>query len=280
MFIDMNDAFWPLNETDRRKPSAFAPAVARTVRVLDALAASGAPLGVSEIARRVGMGKSSVHGIVMALVDERLLAEDGDSKRYVLGPHLAALGQSAAGALHLEAVREALSPIVAGTYFTAFFGHVEKGRVRIVAREDGTGELRLSAPVGSLVPLWAGALGKAWLSEQPEATWASHIRMLRDSLSYGEMARIQDEAMVNGAKWTMIHGYALDRGEYLEGVFAVAAAVQGTRGNHILWVVGMDEAVDDNVLAHLGESLVGAALTVFPANFGSADMADAMEVSA
>ena len=44
--------------------------------------------------------------------------------------------------------------------------------------------------------------------------------------------------------------------EYIKGVFGVAACVPETQGRELLWIVGMDAAVDDAELTRIGESLV------------------------
>ena len=256
MFIEMNDSFRPENEPRPAKGRSAAPGVARVVKVLNAVSRSAEPLGVSEIARRTELSKSSAFTIVTALVHESLLVENGNSRRYLLGPHLAILGRKAAVSIRLNAVAAVLEQVVAATHHTGFFGRQEAKNVRVIHREDGLGDLRLSAPVGSHVPLWAGALGKAWLSAQPELQWRTCVRALREQLSSRDRNRVNEETMVCGARAALRTGYALDRGEYIKGVFGVAACVRETQGRELLWIVGMDAAVDDPELTRIGESLV------------------------
>jgi DNA-binding IclR family transcriptional regulator len=212
MFIEMNDSFRPGNEPRPAEGRSAAPSVARAVKVLNALSRSAEPLGVSEIARRTQLSKSSAFAIVTALVDESLLVETGNSRRYLLGPHLAILGRRAAVSIRLNAVAAVLEQVVAATQHTGFFGRQEEKNVRVIHREDGLGDLRLSAPIGSHVPLWAGALAKAWLSAQPELQWRTCIRALREQLSSRDRDRVNEEAIACGARAALHAGYALDRG--------------------------------------------------------------------
>jgi DNA-binding IclR family transcriptional regulator len=71
------------------------PPIRRAVAVLTELARTPEEqLSLSEIARRVGLGKSSCQGILQALVEDGLLVR-GDHLRYRLGPRLIHLGEAA-----------------------------------------------------------------------------------------------------------------------------------------------------------------------------------------
>jgi DNA-binding IclR family transcriptional regulator len=66
--------------------------VTKSVRVLVAVAASRGSVGISEIARRAGPSKSTVHTLVSALAQEGLLARAEEGKGYLRGPLLVELG--------------------------------------------------------------------------------------------------------------------------------------------------------------------------------------------
>ena len=58
--------------------------VAKTLRVLEAFSYAEPVLGVSEIARKLGMGKSSVHRALSTLLEHGYVAKTADD-RYRLG---------------------------------------------------------------------------------------------------------------------------------------------------------------------------------------------------
>jgi DNA-binding IclR family transcriptional regulator len=90
--------------------------------------------------------------------------------------------------------RPVLSRLAEDTGETAFLGQARGGRVAIVDEVLGQGAPVISVPAGSHVPASAGAIGRVLAGER----------------------------------------VAIDRGEYLEGVNAVAAAVPGG----LVWVAG------------------------------------------
>ena len=165
------------------------PAVDRSFRILDLLSRSPAPLGTSEVARRLRLAKSTVHGLLRSL--EAVGAVEEVHQRYRLGPAVERL--AATGDLRRR-WRPVLQRLSRETGETVFLGQARGGRVAIVDEVLGQGAPIVSVPAGSSVPATAGAVGRVLAGER----------------------------------------VAIDRGEYLEGVNAVAAAVPGG----LVWVAG------------------------------------------
>ena len=165
------------------------PAVERTFRILDLLSRSPAPMGTSEVARRLRLAKSTVHGLLRSL--EAVGAVEQVHRRYRLGPAVDRL--AATGDLRRR-WRPVLQRLAHETGETAVLGQARGGRVAIVDEVLGQGAPVISGPAGSYVPATAGAVGRVLSGER----------------------------------------VALDHGEYLEGVNAVAAAVPGG----LVWVAG------------------------------------------
>ena len=165
------------------------PAVDRSFRILDLLSRSPTPMGTSEVARRLRLAKSTVHGLLRSL--EAVGAVEQVHRRYRLGPAVDRL--AATGDLRRR-WRPVLQRLASETGETAFLGQARGGRVAIVDEVLGQGAPVISGPAGSYVPATAGAVGRVLAGER----------------------------------------VALDHGEYLEGVNAVAAAVPGG----VVWVAG------------------------------------------
>ena len=65
--------------------------------MLNLLGASpGRPLGLTEVARRIGISKGSAHALVTTLVEAGYLVRHPADKTYALGPAVVALGRAAA----------------------------------------------------------------------------------------------------------------------------------------------------------------------------------------
>src|SRR2546423_8569437 len=67
--------------------------VRNAARVLRAFSRAGQELGITELARHLGLGKSTVHRLVTTLTAERLLERGSTPGRYRLGLGLYELGR-------------------------------------------------------------------------------------------------------------------------------------------------------------------------------------------
>ena len=62
-----------------------APSVKKAFQILGLLADNPHSMGISELAKRMGISKGTVHGITAALEDLGAIIRDPDTKRYTLG---------------------------------------------------------------------------------------------------------------------------------------------------------------------------------------------------
>src|SRR5205814_4058723 len=62
--------------------------VDRAIRILKALGERPGRLGVSDLSKRLGLAKGTVHGLLRTLQDHGLVEQHADSDKYQLGPEL------------------------------------------------------------------------------------------------------------------------------------------------------------------------------------------------
>jgi DNA-binding IclR family transcriptional regulator len=226
------------------------PAVVKAFRLLDILSASNEPLGVSELARRLGMGKSTIHGLVTTLQYFGAIEAVEGTKRYRLGPGLHALAMRAAGKADLrQRARPVLERLVEATGQTSFLGVVGDDEIAIIDVVHGKPAMSVSARIGSTIPLLAGAVGKAVLAAWDEARRDAFLRRT-------ELPKFTPHTIVDPAKYARVveetreRGAALDIDEYVDGVRAAAAPIVG--GDHqlqgVLWIAGFARHIDDAAL--------------------------------
>jgi len=229
------------------RANASVPAVAKAFAVLDLLSAVPEPLGVSEIARRLGLGKSTVHGLVTALHELGMLERANGAKRYRVGRGLQALALRSVSRHDVRSVaRPFLERLAAETEQTAFLGIVGTDHVTILDLVHGRPAMSVSAPVGSAIPLLAGAVGKAvlagWDRERRETFLAKTVlpkfthRTITERRAY--------ERAVDGVTK---RGAALDVDEYVDGMRAAAAPVVAPSGElaAVIWVAGFARHIGD-----------------------------------
>lgn len=131
------------------------------------------PMGVSDLAREVGMNLSTAHRLVMALTAHGLLRRDGDG--------LFHLGRRFTTSSLAEVGRPVLAQLRADTGESAQIW-VRRGDLRVVvASVESEMELRTVLPVGAQLPLSEGGSAAIVLSddftgsEDPALDWAESV---------------------------------------------------------------------------------------------------------
>lgn len=232
---------------------ALVPAVAKAFRVLEVLSTAEEPLGVSQLARRLSLGKSTVHGLLNTLEALGMIESPNGLKRYRVGRGLHALASRSLGRHDLrELARQSLERLAAQTEQTSFLGIPSDGQVTILDLVHGRPTMSISAPIGSSIPLMAGAVGKAilgaWDSQEREAFLAS--ARLRPFTSN----TITDpDRMRQAAEEAASAGAAIDVDEYVDGMRAAAAPIFGPPKQlvAVIWVAGFSRHVDREQLTEI-----------------------------
>lgn len=142
--------------------------VEKAVDLLFQLHGHAQPLGVSALGRALGMPKSSVHRLLLALSRKGLVERD-ERGRYRPGLGLVALG---AGVLERDplvaSAREVLPHAVEQVGETFFVVAAQAGVLRVLDKAEGAGFLRAAPHIGSAVPVHCTAVGRLHLAHLPE----------------------------------------------------------------------------------------------------------------
>jgi DNA-binding IclR family transcriptional regulator len=202
-----------------------APAVTRAATILAVLAErDGEPAGPSELARRLGLPKSSIANICAALADAGLVRRVGTG--FALGRRLAELGGAyLAGIDQVQEFHEASLRLPAGSDETVQLAVLDGLEMTYLARHDGRQPVRLSSGVGRRLPATCTATGKAALAsldnmelERRLAGVTALPALTRNS------HRTVDELLADLVE-VRRRGYAIDDEETVEGVVCYAVMI-------------------------------------------------------
>ncbi|RCG24711.1 IclR family transcriptional regulator [Streptomyces diacarni] len=126
-------------------------------------------LGVSRIARELGLSKAVVHRILQTLVARGMVTLDHTSRLYRLGPTTAALGARALRGSDLRAVAaQPLRKLQEETGETVTLTALVPGGRAYVDQIVSTHEVKMTVELGRRFPLHAGSSGKCVLAFLPE----------------------------------------------------------------------------------------------------------------
>ena len=151
-------------------------AVGRTMAVLEALAEHPEESGVSEIAQKLEMSKSTVYRFLQSLKARGYVVQDAED-RYRLSVRLFELGAQALP--HLDIVREAepgMRRINELTGETVHLGILDEGSIVYVHKIDSKYNLRMYSRIGRRAPLYCTGIGKVLMAWLKEDELLAHLR--------------------------------------------------------------------------------------------------------
>jgi DNA-binding IclR family transcriptional regulator len=198
--------------------------VDRAVRILKALGEHPGRLGLSDLADRVGLAKTTVHGLLRTMQEHGLVEQHLDTDKYQLGPELLQLGNSYLDVNELRSRALAWSELLATRVGEAVRVGVPHSSgvlvVHHVFRPDSSLQV---LEVGALLPLHATALGKALLAYAEDDLLAD---LLEDGLpkltGHTHVAPTAVRRELEGVREV---GFAVEREEALLGEGGIAAAI-------------------------------------------------------
>lgn len=202
-----------------------APSVNKAFEILKALGDASEGMGISALARKLGIGKSTVHGITTAMEEVGVVIRDGRTKRFRVGFTLLELMRKALAGLELAQVaKKPMEILVERTEETAFLGVLNRDHVTIVETVDSPKEFKVTAPRGTRLSLRAGAVGKIFLAnmKREKALEFLHKKGLK---LYTPNSITDMDRYLKELDRVIEKGYAIDDGEYLMGVTAIGAPI-------------------------------------------------------
>ena len=147
------------------RPLTGTRAVVRAVSVLKALGRSANPYGVTELGTATGLSKATVFRLLGALENEGLVARDGDSGAYRLGPEMISLGASALSTTDLrEVAHHELLRLTAESGETSTLEVLAGHDVLVVDEVQGRFLFSATPEIGRRWPIHATSTGKVLLA--------------------------------------------------------------------------------------------------------------------
>ncbi len=208
---------------------SLAPAVTRAAAILDVLSENASlAVGPSELARRLGLPKSSIANICGALADVGMLRRVGTG--FALGRRLAELGGAYLMAVDMvQEFYEACRRLPTGSEETVQLAVLDGLEVTYLARHDGRQPVRLTSQIGRRLPATSTATGKAALASLDMRELERRLAGVTSLPASTPNAHRTVDALLADLDGVRSRGYSLDDEETVEGVVCYGIAVPGSR---------------------------------------------------
>lgn len=206
----------------------------KALRILTLFSSEEPEWGITELAMRVGMPKSTVFRVLKVLASHEFLIQDPLTRRFRLGLGALQLGHRAYEGLELRQVAlPVLNRIAAliGETVTLQVLNQEHDRAVCIERAQRQSGLRLIMEVGNTAPLHAGSSSKALLAFLPAERIESVIARGLPALTPATI--VDPEHLRRDLAEIRARGYALSFGETDEGTTGVSVPILDGRGSVI-----------------------------------------------
>jgi DNA-binding IclR family transcriptional regulator len=183
----------------------------RTLDVLEALSRDG-ELSLSELALKLKIPKSSLHGILRTLEARGWTDSDPTRSLYRLGMSSLLIGMAYVNQdLVVARTSDGMDMLAHETGETIHLARLEGSSVVYLAKRESIHPLRMYSSIGRRLPAYSTALGKALLSHLPDDTVRT---LLPDTLATATPHSIADhDALIAELAQIRARGYSIDNEE-------------------------------------------------------------------
>ncbi len=198
------------------------------LEVLEVL--DGAPeLGVSEVARRVGVSKAAAHRMLTTLARRGYVVQNAATTQYAIGPRLRRFSHIAAeGVDVITAARPFMTDLRDATGDQVHLATLDGAESVYIAREDGLHPVQVISRVGARSPAHCVATGKALLAHASPAL--QHQVAAGGLTRYTPLTHADEADLLAELARIRARGCSINQGEWRSEVRGVAAPVYDSSG--------------------------------------------------
>lgn len=219
-----------VRDSASRTRAYTAPAVVQAIRLLEEFGIDEPEHSLSELARRLGASKGTVHRLLMTLLDLGWVERNPLSDRYRLGLPVFQRGSVVAARMDVIAVGEPmLARLMAATEETVHLSVRDGLETLHVAKVESWQSIRMGSRVGKRAPLHCTGVGKVLLAWSPDEVLANVVD--RGLVRHTENTIVVPDKLRTELADIRRRGYGLDLEERETGLCCVAAPIRNATGS-------------------------------------------------
>lgn len=251
-------------ETSTSKPrGAGLSSVANAARIAKAFTDQEPELGISALATRLGLAKSTVHRLATTLVEHHLLEQNRENGKYRLGLAVFEMGMLVRRKMDVaQEARPAMRNLATLTGETVQLAILDGASVLYILVLESRQAVRMAASLGERLPAHCTAVGKALLAFQPAEAQrrvaAGPLASLTARSITTDAALLEELAVVRS------RGHAIDEEEMADGLRCVAAPIRDHSGRVVagLSVAAPVQRLPRKALSGIAQSVTQSAALI------------------
>lgn len=195
--------------------------------LIELLAASDEPRGVTSLANEMKLTKSNIHRLLTTLAAKGYVRRNDINASYELSSKIWEIGLKVGSRFNLaEVARPQMAHLAEQTSETVHLSILDKFEVVYIDKIESPQPIRSYTSVGGRAPAWCVATGKAMLA-QTSVDVSSLPYPLQSFTDQSMTGQAELEAEFSSIRK---RGYAVNKGEWRDGVFGIAASVSDATG--------------------------------------------------
>jgi DNA-binding IclR family transcriptional regulator len=216
----------------------------RAIQLLQLVSGSRtAGLALSDLVRSAGLTKPTTRRLLISLIENGLIEQDAESRRYFVGPETYTLGVLASERFGVHRLAAECLVRMAEITGDAALLSVQRGNETVcLAREEGSFPLRSHVlQAGDRHPLGVGAAGIAMLALLSDEEIDTVLATNADRLQAHYVSQSPD-LLRRQVTETRRNGFALNAGHVFKGSWGVSVAFHDARSNTLgaLTIAGVE----------------------------------------
>lgn len=239
------------------------PALEKGLSIIELLAGSRQPLGITDIYTHCGIPKSSIFMILSTLEDLKYIEKlPGD--KYKLTMKIHRLGVEILSKLDVrEMARPYMEELAESLQYTVHLAALDHRRATYIEKVNSPGYVQFSTKVGQSLPLYCSAVGKTLAAYMPEEQLEEWLKTATFE-AYTPYTIGGPEAFREFLDTVRANGYAIEDEEGELGIRCIGAPVFDSDGRiaAALGVTALRSELPGNKFGAVGELLREKALLI------------------
>jgi DNA-binding IclR family transcriptional regulator len=233
------------------------------LRLIEELAHSDQPRGITDLANTLELTKSNVHRLLATLISQGYVRQVPPQSHYALTTRIWELGSHVIRRMDLTQIaRPAMTRLAEQTGETVHLSVLDGSDVVYLDKIESAHHIRAHTSVGSRAPAYTVATGKAMLAQMPD----DYIDRFEGRMErYTDTTRTSIAELREDIRLTREQGHAIvPEGEWREGIAACACAILNRTGD-LAGAIGMsgpDSRIKRKQLKEIAPMVMDAARTI------------------
>ena len=215
-----------MTKKGREKSSYVIQSVVNALNLLEQFIRSEGELGVTELSKRLGLHKNNVFRLLATLESKGYIEQNKATENYRLGVKSLELGQTYIHQMGLvHHAHPIMEELVKKCQENVYLGVVQGKVVVYLDMVEANQVVRVASRIGQQLPIHCSSIGKVQIAFMSESEFER--LKLKDTLkSYTPNTITDYETLKKHLEGIRKVGYAIDNGEYDEGVRCVAVPIR------------------------------------------------------